>query len=303
LNAAYGNNTWVFTAWTTNGGEIFNASVTSSNWNWGQVLQIIDYPEFLFFLNGNFVMQLDFYDVDFYIGTSIFSSPDGITWQYKSIAPSSYGGEILFGNGKYLFSDSDEMWISPDLVNWSASFTNSNLWIPGTQIGYFGDEFIGIFAAASSFTTNNTDYETLQFPICSSADGANWQTDGFFTGFQIITNIMVTATVTNETESYSGAPFLVFGQGTLLTSTGNNIYQSGVFATNSTPTPTELSVSTYAGVTINGTVGAVYQIQSSTDLNTWQTITNFILPYSPYLWIDTSTTASGKRFYRSVQLQ
>lgn len=303
LNAAYGNNSWVFTAWTTNGGKIFTASVTSSNSNWSQVSQMIEYPESLGFLNGSFVMQLDFYYVDFYNGPFIFSSTDGITWQYKSIAPSSYGGEILFGHGNYLFSDSDEMWISPDLVNWSVSFTNSNLWISETQIGYFEDEFIGIFAVASSFTTSNIDYETLEFPICSSADGTTWQTDGFFTAFPIMTSTFVNGTVTNETESYSGAPFLVYGQGTFLTSTGNNIYQSGVFATNSTPTPTELSVSTYAGVTINGAVGAVYQIQFSTDLNTWQTITNFVLPYSPFIWVDTSTTVAGKRFYRSVQVQ
>jgi hypothetical protein len=59
----------------------------------------------------------------------------------------------------------------------------------------------------------------------------------------------------------------------------------------------------YPGVTINGTAGAVYQIQDSTDLNTWQTVTNFMLPCSPYIWIDTSSFVTGQKFYRSVQLQ
>ena len=85
---------------------------------------------------------------------------------------------------------------------------------------------------------------------------------------------------------------------------GSAISQSGVFATQSNSPATSLGISTYPGVTINGTAGAVYQIQYTTSLNsTWQTLTNFMLPYSPYLWVDTSSTVSGQRFYRSIQLQ
>jgi len=98
---------------------------------------------------------------------------------------------------------------------------------------------------------------------------------------------------------------LTYGQGTFVaTILGGSIYQSGAFASQSNCPATTLGISTYPGVTINGTAGAVYQIQYTTSLNsTWQTLTNFMLPYSPYLWVDTSSTVSGQRFYRSIQLK
>jgi hypothetical protein len=81
-------------------------------------------------------------------------------------------------------------------------------------------------------------------------------------------------------------------------------YQSGVFAPQTNFPSTTLSISIYSGVTITGTAGLVYQIQSTTNLNSaWQPLTNFMLPFSPYIWIDTSSPAIGQKFYRSVQLQ
>jgi hypothetical protein len=65
-----------------------------------------------------------------------------------------------------------------------------------------------------------------------------------------------------------------------------------------------LAISTYAGVTITGTPGAVYEVQCATSLNgPWSSLTNFALPCSPCLWVDTSSPVAGTRFYRSVQLQ
>jgi hypothetical protein len=99
---------------------------------------------------------------------------------------------------------------------------------------------------------------------------------------------------------------LTYGQGTFVAYSGGDfIYQSGVFASDSnSPAPSNLTISTYPGVTINGSAGSVYQIQSSTNLNSaWQPITNFYLPYSPFIWVDTSSPVIGQKFYRSVQLQ
>jgi formylglycine-generating enzyme required for sulfatase activity len=61
-----------------------------------------------------------------------------------------------------------------------------------------------------------------------------------------------------------------------------------------------LSLQSYAGLTITGTVGSNYVVQYSTNLSqtNWLTLTNLTLPNSPYLWVDTSTPETGKRFYR-----
>jgi hypothetical protein len=62
-----------------------------------------------------------------------------------------------------------------------------------------------------------------------------------------------------------------------------------------------LSIGTYAGIQITGLVGRTYQIQSSTDITTWNTVATLLLTSSPYLWFDTSTFG-GNKFYRAFLL-
>jgi hypothetical protein len=62
-----------------------------------------------------------------------------------------------------------------------------------------------------------------------------------------------------------------------------------------------LGIGTYAGVKIAGVVGRTYQIQSSPNMNTWNTVATVLLTASPYLWID-QNPVSGNKFYRAVLL-
>jgi hypothetical protein len=66
-------------------------------------------------------------------------------------------------------------------------------------------------------------------------------------------------------------------------------------------TGADLAIATYAGLTISGLVGRTYQIQASTDLTSWSTVTTLLLTSSPYLWFDTSGVGQ-KRFYRAYLL-
>jgi len=68
-------------------------------------------------------------------------------------------------------------------------------------------------------------------------------------------------------------------------------------------TPT-LSLSLYAGITIRGSVGGLYEIDYSTSLTStnWLTLTNIFLPYSPYFFVDTTSTATGAKYYRALGL-
>jgi hypothetical protein len=159
--------------------------------------------------------------------------------------------------------------VSSNLVDWVPSLTQP--YLSSTGLPYLtvfgGNQFINYS------TDNGFSY--------SSPDGFTW--------------------VTNS--SLPAVPsFFTYGQGAFLFASGNSIYQSEVFTTNSSPAATTLGIATYPGVTINGTAGAVYQIQKSTDLNTWQTITNIMLPSSPYIWFDASSTGTGQKFYRSIQM-
>lgn len=62
-----------------------------------------------------------------------------------------------------------------------------------------------------------------------------------------------------------------------------------------------LSIGMFAGVTINGTVGRTYQIQSSSDLSNWSDSATVLLNQNPFLWIDQSSTSPNK-FYRAAML-
>jgi hypothetical protein len=62
-----------------------------------------------------------------------------------------------------------------------------------------------------------------------------------------------------------------------------------------------LGIAAYAGLTITGTVGRTYQIQTSADMNSWSTIATLLLNSSPYLWIDQNALIRNK-FYRALLL-
>ena len=67
-----------------------------------------------------------------------------------------------------------------------------------------------------------------------------------------------------------------------------------------------LNIQMYAGLTITGAVGTVYQIQYLTDLaqtnnaSAWRCLEFLQLPASPYLWADKSAPATARRFYQAV---
>jgi len=281
--ASYGNSTWVF---VTQNEEIITATMTSSNWNWTQ-FQSTFTPTAVAYGNGVFAMcaivsYFDFESFENLNYNMILSSPDGITWQFNSspIASSAQFFGITFGNGLFVataydFSLGSVVLTSSNLVNWASSViqpTNNVYFVSSFPIAFGGNQFITSFGYYSSYTYSS--------PTFTSSDGLNWTTNALLPNVSAFT----------------------FGQGTFVAA-GQSIYQSGVFASQTNSPFTSLSISTYPGVTIIGTAGAIYQIQSSPDLINWQTLTNFMLPYSSYIWVDTSSPVVGQKFYRSNHLQ
>jgi hypothetical protein len=71
--------------------------------------------------------------------------------------------------------------------------------------------------------------------------------------------------------------------------------------------PANISLGTCPIIYIAGTIGYSYTIQSTTNLadtNAWVTLTNITVPYTPFIWADTSTDtsrgANPQKFYRLV---
>jgi hypothetical protein len=261
--AAYGDNAWVFIS--TN--QIITASITSSNWNWTQFQPGFS-PYSVAYGNGTFVIAPYGYP-DF-----ILSSSDGTAWQYDSTLPVS-NPKLTFGNGVFVAAVVNynasltnpyiyEVFVSSNLLQWTSNIVCNTFGNIPNQVGFGGNQFIGSFG----------------YYVWTSANAFGW-TNRFSNNF--------------SAQAYGAGTFVVGGA---------DIYQSGIFSSQSNLLATTLGISTYPGVTINGTAGATYQIQYTTNLNSaWLPLTNFYLPYSPYLWIDVSSTVHGQRFYRSLQLQ
>jgi hypothetical protein len=63
-------------------------------------------------------------------------------------------------------------------------------------------------------------------------------------------------------------------------------------------------VQMYAGVVVDGPVGAAYSIQSAPVPNpaNWTTLTNVTLESQSFVYIDYSSPTNSKEFYRAVPL-
>jgi hypothetical protein len=83
---------------------------------------------------------------------------------------------------------------------------------------------------------------------------------------------------------------------------GNNRIRNITFNAQSQPVaPANLQLNAYPGVKITGSIGRTYEIQSSPDMTTWNSVATVLLNASPYLWIDQNPIA-GNKFYRAVML-
>ena len=63
-------------------------------------------------------------------------------------------------------------------------------------------------------------------------------------------------------------------------------------------------IARYAGLTIDGTAGRTYRVEYANSLepsSEWLTLTNIVLPLSPYIWIDYETPVLPNRSYRALE--
>jgi hypothetical protein len=75
-----------------------------------------------------------------------------------------------------------------------------------------------------------------------------------------------------------------------------------------TPLPAGLSVQIQAGnpaISIRGALGARYQLEAASSLpaTNWLVLTNLLLPSSPYVFLDETSSSHRDRFYRALAVQ
>ncbi len=127
-------------------------------------------------------------------------------------------------------------------------------------------------------------------------------------GGQIILNLGVTGSAPLTYQWYFGTNLVA--QTTSLSLTNLDWSQAGFYTVvvgnpyGSVTNTAILSVNDlhmYAGIRIGGAQGASYRIEARNSLSTndtWLTLTNFALPYSPFLFIDEDSPNHPQRFYQ-----
>jgi hypothetical protein len=166
-----------------------------------------------------------------------------------------------------------------------------------------------------SVDSSNFAYVTGQFNGTANFGATNLNANGgvFLAKYDISGNNQW-ATAFGGSGSYSGQ-----GNGVLTTSLGEtyltgdyydtfggseNLFLLKLGFSNDIP-GSVLGIQMYPGITINGLAGRLYQIQATESIpaTNWQVLTNLVLPYSPYVWVDTSAEDSASRLYRAVLIQ
>ncbi|EEF59139.1 WD40/YVTN/BNR-like repeat-containing protein [Pedosphaera parvula] len=211
-------------------------------------------------------------------GSYLYTSADGVSWSRSSVSSSDLT-KIVYGNGLTIIADSSGNLFTPPSVPLSGLVSlNTGTAMQNPSLAYVNGTFL-IGGYDLSLGTNS---------IIFSRDGLNWTKSNFHSQDR-----MRGMTFTGNRLASVGYIYL--------SSSLTGIYLSDPvvnLALQPAPSPQ---------INLSGIVGRSYQIQCLdaglvNGSNSWQVLTNFTLPSSPYVWTDTNAMNSPQRFYRAALL-
>jgi hypothetical protein len=231
-------------------------------------------------------------------GNVLLTSPDGENWAAQNVGGSFTGSSAVYGNGLFLLpGPSGTNFLSSNGTNWfsRASGTGSSLYTAGFGNGMFMEIDINQRVLTSTDGSNWTARSTVTllrpsqiaygsgcFVICGGGstqyteDAMTWITPA--SGYLSVGNSAV----------FAQSTFVIVGGGT-------KVLQSD---------PVLMLEMPFAGtLLIDGRTGQPCWVEATDQLGSapaWIPLTNFALPYTPYLWTDTTSSNSPQRFYRAA---
>ena len=244
------------------------------------------------------------------IYVSVYSYPytdivkvDPKTGTQTSIASGGYlNGPIGIGvapSGELIVADVYDRWlVGVNPVSHAQRLIATNF-PANTPWGVRGDSVGNVYLGSGS---GNTVWKVTPSGVVSIAASGGFldtpylvavEPSGTLLSYQVVSNALVRINPTNSVQT-------IVSQGGLIS------FPSGLIVTGfSVPpsnAPAQLDLQAYAGISIQGTVGGTYDIQYSDSVNTnnWQSLTNLMLPSSPYLFFDLTPMRRPSRIYRAV---
>ena len=215
---------------------------------------------------------------------------------------SIFAGGTVFGAGYFSTGGNGQGW------NYGAFYATVNTADPAAPTIRFEISGIGSWAqalpAAVTNASINGGWNTAEWYMANNKSANSMTLQFRLNGTNVGSAISVSYYMHDFTDlpDYLGTKFYIGAQADgSYNSFKGSIRNVSLTATTPGAVPT-LAANMFAGVTIQGTPGAMYQIQYVNDLasSDWQTITNIVIPSSPFNWIDLQSVNNSKRFYRAV---
>lgn len=161
-----------------------------------------------------------------------------------------------------------------------------------------------VFHVTLEYPTTNEVAVSVDFDVTDLT--ASYDSDFVGTNGTLVfapgeTNKTIEVTVFGDTESENDEQFYVY-----LSNPTNGIVARALARGTiyNDDCRTSLGAALYTGVTLEGCAGKPYRIEASDAASggSWQTLTNFVLPSSPYTWIDFTASSTSQRIYRAILL-
>ncbi len=220
----------------------------------------------------------------YYVGCATWGSWDGTSWQsrgYGAVGCDVYGGVwgmrdaqgklSMYATGQNNFNNGPHVWRFDETNStWSQVFSDGP---SGNGVAIWGSAPDDIYVVGELISGQTHSGRVYHF------DGASWSQ---------VTSIGAIPPAYGVSGSASNDVWVSLGTaGTLL----------------HIAPPALLDIAMYAGITIEGQIGATYQIEYTTNVassTNWVALTNLTLTASPYLFYDSSSAGQARRYYRAM---
>jgi hypothetical protein len=246
-----------------NGLFVTDGFMSSDAVNWQEQSGTADFLRAIAYGNGEFVaLGWEFDPAISDMKLDALISTTGLSWtQGPTRWPKDAGRAVAFGGGTFVaVGDNGGILSSTDGMSWIQRESGTQTQLNGVAYGDNG--FIAVGAAGT---------------ILTSADGVAWVQRSSGTNHDL------------DAAAYGNGHWVVVGQyGTILESGG-----LGHLALNHKPDTPGLELS------VTGPAGSAYTIQTSTDLTSWRTLTNFTATANGEALLEVLPQGSLRLFYRA----
>lgn len=240
------------------------------------------------------------------------STNNGASWDASYVPPlRKAGGALAFGQGTYVYVQNGPINVltSTDTHFWAFRYSGSAGVIKAAAFGNGTFVLVGGYSGASYILQSGNLSGTPIIVKQPQDRGAVAMNPASFSvevvgalplTYQWYKNGSTIANATNATFTVASVETGDIGgyQAVIANSFGS------VTSRVAQLTVAFLDIHCYAGISVLGVPGRTYRIEASPAQGApnWQTVTNLVLPQSPYIWIDYESPSLPSRIYRASEL-